>query len=427
MEIPNTVHLWWWNYIFVIKAAGMNLPLRIARRYLFAKKSTNAINIITGIAVFGLCVGTAAMILVLSVFNGFEDLISSMYSNLNPDLLITPEKGKTFEVSPEELKRIQGLNGVQVVSRTLEEKAYFDARGNQVIGILKGVDENFTLVNNIAETIKEGNYKFQSGDRELAVVGFGMRSKLGIDIQNPLSYINVYMVKKRQVGPFEQPFVKRILFPEGTFFIEPEFNNNYILSSLEFAQELLRAGDAISALEIRLHRGYEPRLVQQEIEAILGEGFLIRDRYAQNEAFLKLMQVEKWLSFAIVGLMLLLVAFNLIGALWMVVLEKQKDIAILKSMGAPDRSVQRIFLNQGMLLSLFGLITGSLLALLFFFIQKQFSIIGIPGSFSINAYPISLRWMDFVVVAFTVMGIGLLASVMPAQRARRVPALIREE
>jgi lipoprotein-releasing system permease protein len=406
----------------------MNLPLRIARRYIFGKKNTNAINIITGIAVFGLTIGTAAMILVLSVFNGFEDLISGMYSDLNPDILVVPKKGKTFEISTAKLEQLEALPSVAVVSRTIEEKAVFDGRGNQqTIGILKGVDEKYQVVTRLDSTVREGTYAFYSGDRNMAVLGYGMRNNLNIDINNPLSFINVYTVKKRAVGPFEQPFSKRILYPAGTFYIEPEFNNNYILSSLEFAQSLLQLGDQVGSLEIQLNEGISSGQAVREIAELMGEEFAIKDRYAQNESFLKLMQIEKWMSFAIVGLMLFLVAFNLIGALWMIVLEKRKDIAILKSMGATDKLVRNIFLNQGIVLSLMGVFFGFLLALIVFFIQKNFQIIGIPGAFAINAYPISLRGFDFVAVALTVMGIGMLASIMPALRAQKVPTLIKEE
>lgn len=407
----------------------MNLPLNIARRYLFGKKNTNAINIITGIAVFGLTVGTAAMVLVLSVFNGFEDLITGMYSDLNPDLLVTTKKGKTFELETADLEKIQQLESVQLIARTVEEKAVFDARDNkQTIGILKGVDDTFRQVTKLDSSLREGKYAFKGpNDESLAVLGYGMRNSLGVDINNPLSFINVYTVKKKRVGPFEQPFRKRILFPAGTFYIEPEFNNNYILTSLEFAQDLLQIGNKVSALEIKLTPGFTPKSAANEISNIIGEDYFVKDRFAQNEAFLKLMQIEKWMAFAIVGLMLLLVAFNLIGALWMIVLEKRKDIAVLKSMGANDSLVLKIFLNQGILLSILGVISGFILALFVFFIQKQFDVIGIPGAFAISAYPISLRLFDFIAVALTVLGIGFMASIMPARRAKKIQALIREE
>ncbi|MEM6376789.1 MAG: FtsX-like permease family protein [Bacteroidota bacterium] len=407
----------------------MNLPLNIARRYLFGKRNTNAINIITGIAVFGLTVGTAAMVLVLSVFNGFEDLITGMYSDLNPDLLVTAKKGKTFEIAEVDLQKIKEIESVDFIAKTIEEKAVFDARDNkQTIGILKGVDDNFRMVTKLDSSLLEGRYAFKGpGDQSKAVLGSGMSNSLGIDINNPLAFINVYTVKKKRVGPFEQPFRKRLLYPAGTFYIEPEFNDNYIISSLEFAQDLLQIGDQVSALEIKLFPGYAPKTAAKAILDIIGDEYTVKDRFAQNEAFLKLMKIEKWMAFAIVGLMLLLVAFNLIGALWMVVLEKRKDIAVLKSMGADGNLVLRIFLNQGILLSILGVLSGFILALLAFFVQKQFDVIGIPGAFSISAYPISLRLFDFLAVAATVLGIGFIASIMPARRAKKVPALIREE
>ena len=406
----------------------MNLPLRIARRYLFAKKNTNAINIITGIAVFGLTVGTAAMVLVLSVFNGFEDLITGMYSELNPDLLVTPSEGKYFEITDGELAQIYAIDGVEVVSKTVEEKAYFVAsRDQKTIGILKGVDENYDEVTKIDSSIQEGRYRFSRQGANLGVLGYEMRNKLDVNVNNPLSFINVYMLKRKDTGPFEQSFRKRTFYPAGTFVIEPEFNRDYILSSLKFAQDLLAIGDKIGALEVKLYPGFPPSEMAKEIAKIIGPDFEIKDRYQQNEAFLKLMQVEKWMSFAIIVLMLLLIAFNLIGTLWMLVLEKRKDIAILKSMGAEDSMVRNIFLYQGILLSIIGMLVGFLFALLIYYVQKRYGIIGIPGAFEISAYPISLRYFDFFVVGITVAAIGFLASLMPARRAKQESALIREE
>jgi len=405
----------------------MNLPLRIARRYLFAKKSTNAINIITGIAMFGLSVGTAALILVLSVFNGFEDLITSMYSNFNPDLKITPERGKTFTLTEAQLEQLQQVEGVQYYSRSLEEVAFFQYRDKQDFGIIKGVDSAYALVTNIQAALTEGRYRIDDPEISTALMGLGMRNKLGVDVDNLIMGLRVYMPKQKQTGPFEQPFRSRTIQPTGTFVLQQEFDNQYVISSLEFTQGLMGKRGEISALEMRLKKGWRPEQVKDDIRAVLGPDFEVKDRYEQEEAFMKLMRIEKWMSFAIVSLMLLLVAFNIIGALWMIVLEKKKDLAILKSMGALDTTVRNIFLYEGGLMSLLGLLVGFGLALLLVLLQKQFNLISIPGSFVVSAYPISLRLVDFVVVAITVFGIGMLASVAPALRAKRVSALIREE
>ncbi|MCB9265049.1 MAG: ABC transporter permease [Lewinellaceae bacterium] len=409
----------------------MNLSLRIARRYLFAKKSTNAINIITGIAVFGIAVGSAALVLVLSVFNGFEDLITGMYSNFNPDIKVTPARGKTFEADTVMLEKLMALPGVEQVSRTLEEVAFFEYKGHQDFGTLKGVDENFNKVVGIDTTVREGEYSFEDNGRQLAILGLGMRNKLATNFGDRFAEMAVYMPKREQssglFGQQLQPFRRRYIYPGGTFVIQQEFDNQYVLSSLEFARELIGAQDEVSALEIRMAPGARPADVIAAVRNVMGKGFEVKGRYEQEASFLRLMQVEKWLSYAIASLMMLLVAFNIVGALWMVVLEKQKDISILKSMGALNTTVRNIFLNEGLLLSLLGIGIGFTLAIVLYILQKTVGIVSVPGNFVVDAYPISMRFIDFIVVALTVTAIGVLASLPPALRAMKVSALIREE
>ncbi len=407
----------------------MNLPLRIARRYLFARKSTNAINIITGIAVFGIAVGSAALVLVLSVFNGFEDLIMTMYSNFNPDVKVTPARGKTFEADSVLIARLEAIDGVAYVSQTLEEVAFFDYKDNQDFGTLKGVDGNFSKVVGIDTTVREGAYAFEEGSRDLAVLGLGMRNKLAANVGDRFTEMAVYMPKRERSGsPLEQPFRRSYIYPGGTFVIQQDFDNEFVLSSLSFARRLLGfSTPVVSALEIRLALDADESSALQQIRQAMGVGFEVKGRFQQEESFLKLMQVEKWLSYAIVSLMMLMVAFNIVGALWMVVLEKQSDISILKSMGATDTSVRNIFLYEGLLLSLLGLLLGFVLAITLYIAQKTVGIITVPGNFIVDAYPISMRFADFAVVVVTVLAIGLLASWPPAQRARRVPAMMREE
>ncbi|HMN89345.1 MAG TPA: ABC transporter permease [Saprospiraceae bacterium] len=405
----------------------MNLAFRIARRYVFAKKTTNAINIITGISVFGIAVGAGALVLVLSVFNGFEDLITSMYSNFNPDVKVLPAQGKTFDVDSAFLKKVYAVSGVALVSQTLEETAFFEYKNSQDFGTLKGVDALYQSVTGIDSTVREGLFKLREGQQEMAVLGLGMRNKLQVNVDDLFSTMVVYMPKVREVGMFEQQFRRLSVYPAGTFVIQQEFNNKYVLTSIEFARRLLEADDAVSALEIKLRANANVDRTIQDIRQAFGADFVVQNRYEQEEAFLKLMKIEKWLSFAIVSLMLLLVAFNMVGALWMIVLEKQKDIAILKSMGTLDNTVRNIFLQAGGLLTALGIGIGFMLALTLYGAQKAFGLVSIPGNFIVDSYPISMRLPDFLVVAATVLLIGLLASVPPALRAQRVSALIREE
>lgn len=407
----------------------MRLSFKFARRYLFAKKSTNAINVITGISVLGVAIGTAALILVLSVFNGFEDLITGLFSNFNPDVKVTPVKGKTFVPTDETLAALESLDAVAVLSKTLEEIAVFEYKSSQDFGILKGVDANFHRVNGIDSTVREGRYAFEKNGRQQVVLGVGMRNKLAVNVDDYLAALSVFMAKRKNVGPLEKPFKERMVYPAGTFVIQQDFDNQYILCGLEFAQELIGAPNAVSSLEIKLKEGADNSSAIAAIKEILGPELEVKDRYQQDEAFLKLMNIEKWMSYAILTLTLLLVAFNMIGSLWMIVLEKKADIAILKSMGANDQLVRDIFMGQGVLLCLFGMALGfaGALGLYLLHINLENGIISIPQGFLVRAYPISLRLLDFVIIAVTVLGIGLIASIPPSLRARRVPALILEE
>lgn len=405
----------------------LNLPFHFAKRYLFARKSANAINIITGISVFGITVGTAALLLVLSVFNGFEDLLGGLFGYFNPEIKITAIKGKTFETDSSTLASLRAIPEVAFVSECVEEIAFFEYEGSQDFGTLKGVDAHFARVNNIDSTIREGGYFFARGERHFAVLGAGLRNKLSVNVNNPIHTLRIYMPQEKS-GALDEPFKTRFAYPAGTFAIQQEFDNQYVIADINFVRELLNASErTVSSLEIRCKKDVNLTAAKNAIRQIIGENFQIRDRYEQNEAFFKVMQLEKWMGFAITGLMLILMSFNMIGALWMIVLEKQKDISILKSMGASDGLVRKIFLSEGLLLTGIGLLLGILVAVMVYFGQKTFGWVSIPQGFLVESYPIAMRWTDFPPVVVTVLGIGWIASLIPAIRAMRVPAFLREE
>lgn len=398
----------------------MNLPFKIALRYLLAKKSTQVIQLITGISILGLTVGTAALVLVLSVFNGFEDLIMGMYVKFNPDIKITPVSGKFFNADASLVYKISKIPGVEAISGTLEEIAFFTYQDKQDFGMVKGVDTLFSAVSNIDSCIKEGVYLPNRSLSFNALIGLGIRNKLGINLEDPFASLTVYMPKNKENTPFENPFRSRNLQPVGTFMIQQEYDNQYIITTLNVARELMGNANLLSAWEIKVAQNYQVKKVVSEIQSIVKDQFYVKDYYAQEEGFIKLMRLEKWLSFAIVGFMLLLVAFNLIGALWMIVLDKKRDVSILKSIGSTDIDIRNLFLYEGLFLTGIGLISGVFLALFIFFLQKTFHLVAIPGSFVVDSYPISLRWEDFITVAITVLFIGLLASIPAALRAMRI-------
>ena len=407
----------------------MNLSLKIARRYLFAKKSTNAINIISGISVLGLALGAAALVLVLSVFNGFEKLITGMMSNFNPDVKIVATKGKTFITDSLKINQLRQIRGVELLSETLEETAFFEYEKTQAIGTLKGVDDNFSKINRIDSTVREGRYLLHDIQNDYAVLGGGIRNQLGVYERNMLTPLSIYMPKRGEVGILEQPFRKEFVYPAGAFVIQSEVDNQYVLTNLQFVRDILNAENEVSAYEIKLKPNANASSTLSEIRSIMGNDFTVKDHYQQDEAFLKLMNIEKWMSYAILSLTILLVAFNMVGSLWMIVLEKKQDISILKSMGAQDKLIRNIFLNEGLLLCGMGLVSGFVIAVILYLLHvyTEGGLVPLPPGFASDRYPVALKTVDFVVVATTVIVIGLLASLPAALRAMRVETAMKEE
>ena len=407
----------------------MNLSLKIAKRYLFAKKSTNAINIISGISVLGLALGAAALVLVLSVFNGFEELITGMMSNFNPDVKIEAIKGKTFISDTLKINQLRQLTGVELLSETLEETAFFEYEKTQAIGTLKGVDDYFNKINGIDSTVREGQYLLYDEQKDYAVLGGGIRNQLGVYEKNMLTPLSIYMPKRGEVGVLELPFSKRFVYPAGAFVIQSEVDNQYVLTNLEFVRNILNAENEVSAYEIKLKSEAEEQAVLSQISKIMGSDYSVKNHAQQDAAFLKLMNIEKWMSYAILSLTILLVAFNMVGSLWMMVLEKKQDISILKSMGAQDRLIRNIFLNEGLLLCGMGLVSGFIIAVILylFHVYTEGGLVPLPPGFATDRYPVALKITDFIVVATTVIIIGVLASLPAALRAMRVESAMKEE
>lgn len=411
----------------------MNLPFRFALRYIFSKKSTNVINLISGISVFGITLGSMALIVILSVFNGFEDLLRDLISSFKPDLHITAKEGKVFVADQDKIKRLAEIEGVEAVTKTLNEIALFEYDGLQNLGMIKGVDDAFLNVIALDTTMQRGDYRLNSKDSD---ANFGV---LGATVEHTLqvgslqsSAMTVYMPKreKEKFSPTSQPFRKLRFFPTGIYSVKQLDYDNCAIVSLEFAQELLayKKGE-ISALELKLDSEESLAKVQAEVKAVMGEEFYIKNRYEQDEAFFKITNLEKWVGFLIFAFTLVLVAFNMVGALWMLVLEKRKDIAHLKAMGASNGLVRNIFLAEGALMSILGVSVGCVLAAILCLLQQQFGLVRLEGadsSFVVQSYPVAMRFMDFVVVIFTVLIIGSLAALLPALRAARIKGLVRQ-
>ncbi len=405
----------------------MNVFTDIARRYLFSKKSTNAINIITSISVLGISIGTAAMILILSVFNGFESLIKEVVDDFNPDIKLELAEGKRFEMDDDLMSKIRNIEGIEAMSKTIEEVALFEYDGIQEAGIIKGVDEMFPIVTAIDSTLDDGNYVVEDGDAYYAVTGYGLARKLSMNIDDFTTALIIYLPKRKKRNALEKDFITKELLPSGFFSIENEKDHQYILTSLKLIESMLKTKGQINALELKLDASADEGLIRSEIEQLMGPKFVTKNRYEQEETYFKVMNIEKYMSLLIGTLTILLIAFNLVGSLWMIVLEKKKDIAILKSMGSTRQNILGLFLKEGVLITTLGVILGIILSVIIYYIQIKYGIIAMAGSHIVQAYPIELRISDILLVMFIVSLIGVLAAVLPAKKAAEIPALIREE
>lgn len=405
----------------------MSLTIDIAKRYLFGKKSTNAINWITGISVAGIAIGTAALILILSVFNGFEGLLSGLFNAFNPDIKIELKEGKLFDLDSIPLAELKQVDGVEYVSKTIEEIALFEYKGSQKVGTIKGVDELYSEVTAIDSTLRSGKFLLQKGNFNYAVLGAGMNSNLAINHTDAFTPVKVHMLLRKKRGPLSKEFKTMELYPSGVFSVQSEADVQYVITSYDFVNRLLDSKNKITSLEVKINADLDEEEIMASISNLMGDRFKVKNRYQQDEAFLKIMNIEKWISYLIACLTLFIIAFNLVGSLWMIVLEKKKDISILRSMGFTTRRVKQLFLWEGILICGLGLLIGLVLTLILYFLQKNYGIVSIPDGFLIDAYPIELKLTDLIVVIFTVLGIGYLASLLPAIRAGRITASVRQE
>ncbi len=405
----------------------MSLSFTIAKRYLFGKKSSSAINWITGISVLGMSIGTAALILILSVFNGFEGLIAGLLNDFNPDLKVTPTEGKYFSVSDKDLIALKSIEGIHSISRTLEEIAFFEYKGSQIVGAVKGVDQDFLKVSQIDSAIHFGKYVLQENGINYGVVGARLFNQLSINQRDALTPVKIHMPVKKKKGLIKKDYKSMSIYPSAVFSVQSEKEDQYMIASLEFASKLLDKKDELSALEIKMDGTVSESTVRDNITGLLGSNIQIRNRYQQDEAFLKLMNIEKWISFLITSLTLFIVAFNLVGSLWMIVLDKKKDISILKTLGYNPRDIKNIFISEGLLITGLGILIGITIAVTLYLLQTYFGIVPVPAGFIIDAYPIQLRVIDFLVVIITVFVIGYLASILPSNRAARISPYLRQE
>lgn len=396
----------------------MNLPLFIAKRYLISKKSRQAINIITLISVIGVTVGTAGLIIVLSVFNGFEELILSLYNSFDPDIKIESNTGKTFSLAALPLDKIRKINSVKYCTKSLEENGLVKYRDRQYLATIKGVSEDFRLMTGIDSMITDGSFVLREKNVNFAVPGRSIADALGLSTKDIFTPLDIYLPQKGKqasLNPMEA-FHNELLPPSGVFSIQQDFDSKYVLVPLEMMQRLTGTENTVSSIELGIYPHERADLVCDSLKKILGNRYKIRNREQQHELLYKIMKSEKWAVYLILSFILTVATFNIVGSLTMLILDKKEDIQILWCMGAEISLLKRVFLLEGLIISFCGGGAGLLLGLLICQLQKAFGLVKMGGSFVIDAYPVSLRLLDFTYVGATVLIIGFAAAYYPSQK-----------
>ncbi len=402
----------------------MRLAPFIAGRYLFARKSHNVINIISAISAIGMAIGTAALIIILSVYNGFDSLIRSMMGTVEPDLLITPATGKVFVPEGEVYDWIYDQPEVLSMCCVLEDNVFISYDGRQSLVKAKGADWIYEEETPLREYILNGEFTLHKGDVPQAVLGDNLAHEMGI---NPrfLSPVEIYYPSRTKRISMADPTsalesVK--VFPSGIFSVNDDVDKELMIVPIETMRKLLDYDDEVSAIEIRVTEGTGRKDIarlQEEISMRLGDGFLVKDRYRQNEVLYKMMMYEKMVTWLILIFVIIIIGFNIFGSLTMLIIEKEDDIRILRSMGATDRLIKRIFILEGWFISLAGLATGLMAGTALSLIQQHFGLIKMPGQFLVQAYPIIISWSDILFTAAGVAIIGYLIALLPVRSRYR--------
>ena len=406
-----------------------------AWRYFKAKKSTNAINIIAWTSIGAIIIGTMVLVLVLSVFNGFEGLVKSLYSSFYTDLKVTPASGKTIHISAAQLQKLKAIKGIRNSSLVVEEKALIQnlslGGDYQSVVYVKGVDDNYRYTTGVADHIINGTYELGDAEIPRIILGAGVEGALGIVADRNISPLNIYLPRKNnseQVNLLED-ISNDTIRSSAAFLIQQDFDNKYGITNIDFLKRVLKLGpDEYSGLEIALNNPSSTSEIKSSVKEIFGPGYRVQNKYEQNQSLYSIMNLERWVIYGVLCLVLVVAAFTMIGALTMLVLEKQKDISVLHALGGHNWFVQKIFLSEGLLLAFIGGGIGMLLALLIAWLQIRFHLIPLTGgSFLINYFPVKLRLMDFILVGGTVLFVAILASWFPARKAAAQEFSLRSE
>ncbi|MCF0177779.1 MAG: ABC transporter permease [Bacteroidales bacterium] len=400
----------------------MRTSLFIALRYLFAKKSHNVINIISIISATGIAVGSAALVIILSVYNGFDSLLKSLYSSASPDLVITPVKGKVFD--PHEVESLKSDAGVISFSEVLQERVYLKYGEKTTLAMAKGVEEGYNLLTSLDSHLVSGQFSLYDGDIPQAVPGRGIASDLRLNTDF-FTMLEVYFPSRtRQISILDptSSINSGMLSPAGVLSVDQEFDNEFVFMPIDFLRNILEYDNQVSAVEIWLDKdclgsgGVVKEKHQRRIEKLVGEQFKVQNRYQQNESMYKVLTYEKLAIYAILVFVMLIISCNIFGSLNMLVIEKKADMEILRSMGAEDKMIDSIFTLEGWMISLFGIVVGMILGLILCWLQLSFGLIKMPGNFIVDAYPVEIRILDLITIALLVGLIGYLVARCPKKR-----------
>ncbi len=397
----------------------MNLSFYIAKRYLFSKKRTNLINIISAISVAGMAIGTMGLIIGLSGFNGFDSLIKSLFSSFDPDLKITLVEGKSFESNNQTFNEIRKMKDVLFFTEVIEDNALLRYENRQVLATIKGVSDDYSQMTGLDTMIVDGEFILKAGNDQYAVIGQGVAYylSLGVNLINPIS---IYVPQKgRSSGlTMEGSFNQGHIYPSGIFSVQQEIDSKYIIVPIAFAREIFEMDEKVNSVELKLKDGASVKTVQKAITAQLGSRFVVKNRYQQHDYLYKTMQGEKYAVYLILILILIIASFNIVGSLTMLIIDKKEDIGILQSMGADKPLIRNIFLFEGWSVSILGAVIGTIAGLAICQAQIVFGFVklqGGGGSFIIDAYPMTIIPLDILLIFFSVVLIGFVAAWFPVK------------
>ena len=403
----------------------MNLSFYIAKRYIFSKKSHNAINVISLISVCGIAVATMAMVCALSVFNGFTDVVIKSFSTIDPELQITAVKGKVFDPTTAKIQKIREIPEIDIISESLEENAMITFEDRQTPALIKGVSPEFMKLAKAQDILLDGDFLLKDGDVQFCVIGAGLAMNLGARA-NYIAPVDIYAPKRDVKVNLANPstaFSKATAYPAGVFALnQAKYDEQLAFVTIELAREIFRYDKEVSSLDIKLKDIKNVDKVKEQLKQILGEDYFVKDRFEQQKESFNMVKIEKWITFLILAFILVIAVFNIIGSLSILILDKEYDIQILRNMGAGNKLIVNIFKIEGWLISLFGAAIGLIIGIALSLAQQHYGFIKlgeISGAFIIDAYPVSVQFLDIISIFFTVCIIGFLAVLYPTNNLKK--------